>query len=65
MGVSIRAARVSTLGAEAVDVFYVVDGSGERLDDPRIVLLPFVLVVGLLRDLTCGREGGDDFCLRG
>jgi [protein-PII] uridylyltransferase len=33
MGVSIRAARVSTLGAEAVDVFYVVDSSGERLDD--------------------------------
>jgi [protein-PII] uridylyltransferase len=33
MGVSIRAARVSTLGAEAVDVFYVVDGSGQRLDD--------------------------------
>jgi [protein-PII] uridylyltransferase len=33
MGVSIRAARVSTLGAEAVDVFYVVDSTGQRLDE--------------------------------
>jgi len=32
MGVSIRAARVSTLGAEAVDVFYVVDSTGGLLD---------------------------------
>ena len=32
MGVSVRAARVSTLGAEAVDVFYLVDASGQRLD---------------------------------
>ena len=36
MGLSIRAARVSTLGAEAVDVFYVVDGSGRRLDDASV-----------------------------
>ena len=36
MGVSIRAARVSTLGAEAVDVFYVVDGSGRRLDEVSV-----------------------------
>jgi [protein-PII] uridylyltransferase len=36
MGVSIRAARVSTLGAEAVDVFYVVDGSGELLDEASV-----------------------------
>ncbi|MBO0809335.1 MAG: ACT domain-containing protein, partial [Actinobacteria bacterium] len=27
-GLDVRAARVETLGAEAVDVFYVVDGSG-------------------------------------
>ncbi len=32
MGVSVRAARVVTLGAEVVDVFYLEDGSGERLD---------------------------------
>jgi [protein-PII] uridylyltransferase len=32
MGVDIRAARVVTLGAEAVDVFYLRDSSGEPLD---------------------------------
>jgi [protein-PII] uridylyltransferase len=34
-GVDVRAARVSTLGAEVVDVFYVVDESGRPLDDGR------------------------------
>jgi len=29
----VRAARVETLGAEAVDVFYVTDGDGKPLDD--------------------------------
>ncbi|URM99895.1 [protein-PII] uridylyltransferase [Actinomadura madurae] len=33
-GVQIRAAQVDTLGAEAVDVFYVVDGQGRPLEDP-------------------------------
>jgi [protein-PII] uridylyltransferase len=33
MGVDIRAARVVTLGAEAVDVFYLRDASGQPLDD--------------------------------
>jgi [protein-PII] uridylyltransferase len=33
MGVDIRAARVVTLGAEAVDVFYLRDSSGHPLDD--------------------------------
>ncbi len=32
MGVSVRGARVVTLGAEAVDVFYLQDGSGAPLD---------------------------------
>jgi len=32
MGVDIRAARVSTLGAEAVDVFYLLGPEGGRLD---------------------------------
>jgi [protein-PII] uridylyltransferase len=32
MGVSVRGARVVTLGAEAVDVFYLQDGSGSPLD---------------------------------
>ncbi|WP_283134202.1 [protein-PII] uridylyltransferase [Rhizohabitans arisaemae] len=34
-GLDVRAARVETLGAEAVDVFYVVDRSGLKLTDPR------------------------------
>jgi [protein-PII] uridylyltransferase len=33
MGVSIRAARVVTLGAEAVDVFYLQDAAGRPLSD--------------------------------
>lgn len=33
MGVSIRAARVVTLGAEAVDVFYLHDADGQPLSD--------------------------------
>jgi [protein-PII] uridylyltransferase len=36
MGLSIRAARVTTLGSEAVDTFYVVDGDGRQLD-PAVV----------------------------
>ncbi|HEY2443892.1 MAG TPA: [protein-PII] uridylyltransferase [Streptosporangiaceae bacterium] len=32
-GLDVRAARVATLGAEAVDVFYVVDGSGRPVRD--------------------------------
>jgi [protein-PII] uridylyltransferase len=34
MGVSIRAARVVTLGAEAVDVFYLQDAAGLPLPEP-------------------------------
>jgi [protein-PII] uridylyltransferase len=32
-GLDVRAARVETLGAEAVDVFYVTDGDGKPLTD--------------------------------
>ena len=32
-GLDVRAARVETLGAEVVDVFYVTDGDGKPLDD--------------------------------
>jgi [protein-PII] uridylyltransferase len=35
-GLDVRAARVETLGAEAVDVFYVVDGAGRRVKDLRL-----------------------------
>jgi [protein-PII] uridylyltransferase len=34
-GLDVRAARVETLGAEAVDVFYVVDLAGQPVTDPR------------------------------
>jgi [protein-PII] uridylyltransferase len=33
-GLNVRAARVETLGAEAVDVFYVTDSTGGLLSDP-------------------------------
>jgi [protein-PII] uridylyltransferase len=32
-GLDVRAARVETLGAEVVDVFYVTDADGKKLDD--------------------------------
>jgi [protein-PII] uridylyltransferase len=35
-GLDVRAARVETLGAEAVDVFYVVDASGGPVTGPQI-----------------------------
>src|SRR5260370_29435869 len=35
-GLDVRAARVETLGAEAVDVFYVVDASGGPVGGTRI-----------------------------
>jgi [protein-PII] uridylyltransferase len=35
-GLDVRAARVETLGAEAVDAFYVVDGEGRPLDDAEL-----------------------------
>jgi [protein-PII] uridylyltransferase len=34
-GLDVRAARVETLGAEAVDVFYVVDAGGQPVKDGR------------------------------
>ena len=35
-GLNVLAARVETLGAEAVDVFYVTDSSGGLLTDPDL-----------------------------
>jgi [protein-PII] uridylyltransferase len=34
-GLNVRAARVETLGAEVVDVFYVTDAAGGLLTDPE------------------------------
>src|SRR5205814_10520400 len=44
-GLDVRAARVETLGAEAVAAFYVTDGDGKRLDDGdvRRTIVPSVL----------------------
>jgi [protein-PII] uridylyltransferase len=44
-GLDVRAARVETLGAEAVDVFYVTDGDGKPLasDDLRRTIVHSVL----------------------
>ncbi|TDB92690.1 [protein-PII] uridylyltransferase [Actinomadura sp. 7K534] len=36
-GLRVRAARVDTLGAEAVDVFYVVDENGRPVEDPAVL----------------------------
>lgn len=33
-GLDVRSARMSTLGAEVVDAFYVVDAEGRRVEDP-------------------------------
>ncbi|HLI36090.1 MAG TPA: [protein-PII] uridylyltransferase [Streptosporangiaceae bacterium] len=46
-GLDVRAARVETLGAEAVDVFYVTDGSGRPLtgDQERRAAVASVLAV--------------------
>jgi [protein-PII] uridylyltransferase len=44
-GLDVRAARVETLGAEVVDVFYVTDGDGKPLasDDLRRTIVYSVL----------------------
>jgi [protein-PII] uridylyltransferase len=48
-GLDVRAARVETLGAEVVDVFYVVDGSGQPVKDLR---LRGMVAAGVLQALT-------------
>jgi [protein-PII] uridylyltransferase len=48
-GLDVRAARVETLGAEVVDVFYVVDGSGGPVRDLR---LRGLVAGGVLEALT-------------
>jgi [protein-PII] uridylyltransferase len=48
-GVDVRSARVETLGAEVVDVFYVVDGSGRPVRD---LGLRGLIAAGVLEALT-------------
>jgi [protein-PII] uridylyltransferase len=64
-GLDVRAARVETLGAEAVDVFYVTDADGDLLTDQQarqrtvstvLSALGSVLARGL-REVTTDRSG--------
>ncbi|WP_067461558.1 [protein-PII] uridylyltransferase [Actinomadura macra] len=48
-GLQVRAARVDTLGAEAVDVFYVVDEAGRSLTDPAALSSVRTQVMAVLR----------------
>ncbi|MFI0485299.1 [protein-PII] uridylyltransferase [Actinomadura sp. 9N215] len=48
-GLQVRAAQVDTLGAEAVDVFYVVDAEGRPLDDPATLAAVRSRVLAALR----------------
>ncbi len=56
-GLDVRAARVETLGAEVVDVFYVTDGDGKPLagEDVRRAIAHSVLTA--LGDLPLGGNG--------
>jgi|tagenome__1003787_1003787.scaffolds.fasta_scaffold20989218_6 [protein-PII] uridylyltransferase len=56
-GLDVRAARVETLGAEVVDVFYVTDGDGKPLagEDARRAIVHSVLTA--LGDLPLGGNG--------
>jgi [protein-PII] uridylyltransferase len=47
-GLDVRAARVETLGAEVVDVFYVTDASGEPLSDAELRRKTVSTVLGAL-----------------
>ncbi len=62
-GLDVRAARVETLGAEVVDVFYVTDGDGKPLatDDLRRATVHSVL--SALGDLTPPVDNGTDAAL--
>jgi len=61
-GLDVRAARVETLGAEAVDVFYVTDGDGKPLagEDLRRATMHSVLTAlgDLMPNRWSGRNGG-------
>ena len=47
LGLSIRSAHMSTYGDEVRDVFYVVDGDGQPLDDPTATTLRDALAAAL------------------
>ena len=47
-GLNVTAARVETLGAEAVDVFYVTDSTGGLITDPDLRKRTVTTVLGAL-----------------
>jgi [protein-PII] uridylyltransferase len=51
-GLDVRAARVETLGAEVVDVFYVTDGDGKPLAGEDLRRATAHSVLAALGDLT-------------
>jgi [protein-PII] uridylyltransferase len=63
-GLNVRAARVETLGAEAVDVFYVTDSMGGLLTDPDVRRRTVAAVLAALTVLAPGPAPGPPGCLR-
>jgi [protein-PII] uridylyltransferase len=57
-GLDVRAARVETLGAEVVDVFYVTDGDGKPLVGEDLRRATTHSVLAALGDLTPDRRSG-------
>jgi [protein-PII] uridylyltransferase len=53
-GLDVRAARVETLGAEVVDVFYVTDADGKKLDDADLRRVTVQAVLAALGNLGPG-----------
>jgi len=53
----VRAARVETLGAEAVDVFYVTDAEGGLLTDPESRQRTVRAVLSALTPALAGSAG--------
>ena len=57
-GLDVRSARVETLGAEAVDVFYVADESGRPLTDKTLRQATVKAVLAALTSLCCAGPRG-------
>jgi [protein-PII] uridylyltransferase len=59
-GLNLTAARVETLGAEAVDAFYVTDSAGQPLADPEARRATVAAVQASLTNLTTLSESPDE-----
>jgi [protein-PII] uridylyltransferase len=59
-GLNVQAARVETLGAEAVDVFYVTDATGGLLTDPEARRNTIATVLAALSALSSGTAHPQD-----